>query len=109
VINGRKCEIKFSTLWEDSIYAFQQIRDQDYEFAIMLGISPHAAHGWVASKAELHDHPTDVRAQHGGEAGRDTKWLRFRPEAPPTWLRPAAGDLAAFVEEARRVLSQSVR
>ncbi|PKO20737.1 MAG: hypothetical protein CVU38_18545 [Chloroflexi bacterium HGW-Chloroflexi-1] len=47
VIAGRRVEIKFSTLWESGVYKFQQIRDQDYDFAICLGISPFNAHCWV--------------------------------------------------------------
>src|ERR1051326_1971031 len=40
LINGHRVEIKFSTLWEANIYKFQQIRDQNYEYAVCLGISP---------------------------------------------------------------------
>jgi hypothetical protein len=43
MINGHRVEIKFSTLWEVNIYKFQQIRDQNYEYAVCLGISPFEA------------------------------------------------------------------
>lgn len=43
VIGGRRCEIKFSTRWKSGVYKFQQIRDQDYEFAILLGVCPFDA------------------------------------------------------------------
>jgi hypothetical protein len=44
LINGHRVEIKFSTLWQEGIYNFQQIRDQNYEYAVCLGISPFEAH-----------------------------------------------------------------
>ncbi|NLV42788.1 MAG: hypothetical protein GXY15_16375, partial [Candidatus Hydrogenedentes bacterium] len=33
VIEGRRIEIKFSTLWANGNYKFQQLRDQRYEIA----------------------------------------------------------------------------
>ena len=36
VINGHPIEIKFSTLWEAGGYTFQQLRDQNYEYAFYL-------------------------------------------------------------------------
>jgi hypothetical protein len=50
LINGHRVEIKFSTLWQDGTYTFQQIRDQNYEYAVCLGISPFDAHCWVLNK-----------------------------------------------------------
>ena len=50
LINGHRVEIKFSTLWKTGIYKFQQIRDQNYEYCICLGISPDKGHCWVISK-----------------------------------------------------------
>jgi hypothetical protein len=37
VIEGLRCEIKFSTLWEGGFYKFQQLRDQNYALAICPG------------------------------------------------------------------------
>jgi hypothetical protein len=51
VIAGRRVEIKFSTLWESGVYKFQQLRDQDYEFAVCLGI--------FALRRALLGHPQD--------------------------------------------------
>ena len=41
-------------------YKFQQLRDQNYEFAICLGISPFSAHCWVLPKAEIMDRWRDL-------------------------------------------------
>ncbi len=52
VIAGVRVEIKFSTLWRDrGGYTFQQLRDQNYEVAVFLGISPFDAHCWVVQGA----------------------------------------------------------
>ncbi len=95
VIGGRRMEIKFSTQWASGLYVFQQLRDQDYEYAICLGMCPSDAHCWVISKALLRRHVIGHTPQHRGKAGTDTFWLRFRPESPPGWLAGCGGRLAA--------------
>lgn len=90
IIAGRRMEIKFSTLWETGAYTFQQIRNQDYEYAICLGISPFDASCWVVPKALLLE---TLPSQHGGAQGVDTKWLSFQAVNPPAWLTPYGGSL----------------
>lgn len=98
VVNGRKVEIKFSTLWEQGDYVFQQLRDQDYELVVLLGISPTSAHGWIVPKAEAIEHSVP---QHGGARGSDTRWLRFRAADPPSWMAEFGGELLEFERAAR--------
>jgi len=50
-VNGAKIEIKMSTLWTGGNYVFQQLRDQDYEYVFLLGISPTTASAWFVPKA----------------------------------------------------------
>ncbi|MEX2143302.1 MAG: hypothetical protein WD740_01795 [Anaerolineales bacterium] len=38
LVNGHRVEVKLSTLWASGIYKFQQLRDQNYEYAICLGV-----------------------------------------------------------------------
>jgi len=83
IVNGKKLEIKFSTLWKTGTYTFQQIRDQDYDFVIMLGISPHSVHCWVLEKEVImklwkEDHV--ISSQHGGKQGADTAWVELSPQ-----------------------------
>jgi len=94
VIAGRRVEIKFSTLWASGVYKFQQLRDQDYDFAICLGISPFDAHCWVIAKDTLREHVLGHTPQHRGRVGTDTFWLSLSPSAPPEWLRACGGSLA---------------
>jgi len=97
LIQGLKVEIKFSTLWTDRpCFTFQQIRDQDYDYCFLLGVSPFDAQAWFVPKSELtHDRPPELVPQHGGSRGHDTKWLTFEAASPPEWLAPYGGRLSA--------------
>lgn len=94
IVSRRKVEIKFSTLWASGQYVFQQLRDQDYEFALMLGVSPAIARCWLIPKAEAF---AKAVPQHGGAAGRDTRWLRIQAASPPTWMSSYGGELEEAV------------
>lgn len=99
-INGHRVEIKFSTLWENGIYKFQQIRDQNYEYSVCLGVSPFEAHCWVLSKKILREFVIGHMGQHTGSEGKETAWFTVNPNNPPHWIRPYGGTL----EEAYKVL-----
>ncbi|MBI4023095.1 hypothetical protein HY375_02950 [Candidatus Berkelbacteria bacterium] len=102
VINGKRVEIKFSTLWESGIYNFQQLRDQAYDYAICLGISPFSAHCWVIPKVALKQHVIGHTPQHGGATGKDTAWLQFPAEDPSPWLKRYGGRLAEALHVLKR-------
>jgi hypothetical protein len=93
LINGHRIEVKFSTLWQQGIYTFQQIRDQDYEYAVCLGISPFEAHCWVLSKKILKKQVIGHLGQHTGSSGKDTAWFSVDPKNPEEWLVPFGGTL----------------
>jgi hypothetical protein len=93
LINGHRVEIKFSTLWAAGMYTFQQIRDQNYEYCVCLGISPFEAHCWVVSKSILKQHVIGHMGQHTGAEGKDTAWFSVEPQNPPDWLAPCGGTL----------------
>ena len=101
VIQGRRVEIKFSTLWRSGVYTFQQFREQNYEYSICLGMSPFSAHCWVISKSLLRRHVIGHTPQHMGRRGSDTAWLSFPASDPPSWLRRCGGTLA----RAARIIS----
>jgi hypothetical protein len=94
VVGGRRVEIKFSTWWKAGGYKFQQFRNQNYELAICLGLSPFAAHTWVIPKHVLLRHVIGHTPQHGGRAGSDTAWLHVSPDSPPDWLQSFGGSLS---------------
>jgi len=100
LINGHRVEIKFSTLWENGIYKFQQIRDQNYEYSVCLGVSPFEAHCWVLSKKVLREFVIGHLGQHTGSGGKETAWFSVNPKNPPNWLLSYGGTL----DEAYKVL-----
>lgn len=103
IVEGRKVEIKFSTLWESGDYVFQQLRDQDYELALLLGVSPAMGHGWIVTKSQALEHSL---SQHGGARGSDTKWIRFRANAAPAWLGEHGGHLDRLEGALERVFDK---
>lgn len=98
-LDGVLVEVKFSLRWAGGEFVFQQIRDQNYEVAALLGIEPQSAYLWFVPKAQLW---TCASAQHGGAKGKDTRWLRFRANDPPSWLREWGGSFS----DARRALEK---
>lgn len=100
VINNKKIEIKFSVLWDNGTYAFEQIRDQDYHYIICLGISPHQAHCWVIKKELAW---INAKPQHTGRAGQETKWFSIKPTSPPNWLINKGGLLSEAIQLIKKI------
>lgn len=94
IIHGHRVEVKFSTLWKNGGYKFQQIRDQDYDYAFCLGVSPFDAHAWLLPKSVLHQFVIGHMGQHTGASGSDTAWLGFSSGNPYSWMSPYGGRLA---------------
>lgn len=108
IVNNKRVAIKFSTLWDEGIYKFQQIREQEYEILICLGISPFDAHAWVFSKEFLMEQRgilPGLDIQHAGKGGQDTAWIDVRLGAPEQWLSQGGGTLRS----ATKVLSELLR
>ena len=86
IVEGKRVEIKFSTLWANGGYKFQQLRDQRYGLAICLGVSPFDAHCWIIPKQDvirLWKVEHKISSQHGGQEGADTAWIDVHVEEPP--------------------------
>lgn len=102
IIEKERVEIKFSTLWKNGTYTFQQIRNQNYKFVICLGISPFNAHCWVIDKNILMEQwgkTGGIQPQHGGRVGTDTAWFSVIPSFEQTWLQLCGGSLYKAVEK----------
>lgn len=100
LVEGIRTEIKFSTLWENGSYRFQQIRDQSYDILILLGISPHNAHCWVLEKRQVIDlwkTKHVIGGQHTGQFGTETAWIGVAPEVE-SFLTPYGGSLEIAIE-----------
>jgi hypothetical protein len=105
-LNGVFVEVKFSLIWGGGEFVFQQLRDQDYEIACLLGLKPQRVHLWAVPKSIIWENAT---GQHTGAAAQDTRWVRFPAIGRPEWLRPYGGTPAkakAALEQARRDLGR---
>lgn len=108
LIEGIRAEIKFSTLWAGGGYKFQQLRDQNYDVAICLGISPFDAHCWVIPKLVIMqqwDQYGGLQTQHGGSRGSDTAWLSVNLACIPPWLTEYGGRLREAFAVLLRLIS----
>lgn len=94
IINGQRIEIKMSTLWKSGGFKFQQIRDQEYDFLLCIGLSPFDAQAWLIPKACLDELVIGYMGQHTGASGTDTSWLGFQADAPFDWMAPYGDRLA---------------
>ena len=86
VVNGHRIQVKLSTLWSNGEYRFQQIRDQNYEYLLCLGLSPDDVHTWLIPKEELLLHLQGRAGQHTGAGARETYWMAVAPGGGERWL-----------------------
>lgn len=95
IINGHRIEIKYSSLWRNGTYTFQQLRDQEYDYCLWIGVSPFDVHAWLVPKnILLSNPPAGIRPQHKGNAGTETWWMKnLDPHNVPRWLMQYGGSL----------------
>lgn len=81
IIDGYKTEIKVSTTWDETLdnWTWQQIRDQDYERAIFVGVNPNDISIWWVTKDDLRKYiiGRDSKRQHAGkDGGQALYWIQ---------------------------------
>ena len=101
VIAGRRVTIRSSTLWKTGIYRFRRIRDEDYQYAICLGISPFDAHCWLIPKELLKKRVMAATRQRRRRESSGFS-LSVRPAQPQEWLRACGGTLSQALAPLRR-------
>lgn len=89
-----RLEIKTSFSWDTGELAFSQFRDQNYDYALLIGVEPFQIHAWLIPKSVLLSNPEGMKSQHGGSGGSGTEWFKFQSSSPPDWLQDYGGDLA---------------
>lgn len=95
-INGIQFAIKFSTLWANGVYKFQQIRGDGYDYVICLGISPFDAHCWVFERKYA---IKNSKPQHKSGKAVDY-WMEINSNQLKTWNKDCGGTL----DQAYRIL-----
>jgi len=96
-LDGLKIAIKFSTLWNNGKYNFQQIRVAGYDYVLCFGISPNEAHCWILERNYA---ISKAKPQHKSEY-----WISFKPDNPPKWLENYGGTLEEAFEILKRLKS----
>lgn len=82
IVEQTKVQVRFSTLWSAGWYTFQKIRDVgDYEWLVLLGLSPDGGHAWVVPRATA---ITEINAS------RQAGWWQVDPVQPPDALGDGA-------------------
>lgn len=84
-----KFATKFSTLWTNGIYKFQQIRPRGYDYIICLGLSPFDAHCWVLERKYA---IANAKPQHKSGKVVDY-WIEINPRKPDDWIQNCGGTL----------------
>ena len=90
IIDGWKTEIKVSTTWNETLdnWTWQQIREQDYDRIIFVGINPNDVSIWWATKEDLRQFVLgrDEMRQHAGkDGGQELYWIQGSGVKP--WFR----------------------
>lgn len=94
IIDGYKTEIKLSTTWDNRLdtFTWQQIRNQDYDRIIFIGVNPYDISFYWAEKSDLVTHifGNDHYRQHAGKnGGQDLYWIQAIKRLP--WFRDIQG------------------
>jgi hypothetical protein len=106
LVAGKPVEMKFSTLWNNGRYSFQQVRDHAYDMLICMGVSPRTAHCWAFPKKYVMEcwESGVISSQHRGKSGIDTCWFQIDPCCPPKWVEGFGGSLDRAVDCILRIL-----
>jgi len=91
LINNRRYAVKYSSLWTNGIYQFQQIRAGGPSFVICFGISPFEVHCWVM--------PKEVAIENGSVQHKGSEyWLKVDLKKDESWIREYGGSISRALQ-----------
>lgn len=103
--NKYRVEVKFSSLWQGHQYRFSNIRSDDYDLIIFLGLSPFDAHCWILTKGQIMALWGDqLPYQHYGSRGNDVVWASIPIYNIPYWADHCGGSLELAMMRLKRLL-----
>jgi site-specific DNA-methyltransferase (adenine-specific) len=102
IIKDYRFAIKFSTIWTNGIYKFQQIRPDGYDYIICLGISPFEAHCWIFDREYA---ITNAQKQHKTAEGAEY-WITIDPQKPKDWILNYGGSLNDAYKRLKKVIKK---
>ena len=97
LIKNLKFSIKFSTLWSQGSYRFQQIREKGFDYLICFGISPFEAHCWVFEREFA---ISNASQQHKGGS---EYWFSIDPNNQPEWTKNCGGSLGEAYQVLKKI------
>lgn len=101
IIKNCRFAIKFSTIWANGIYKFQQIRPEGYDYVICLGISPFEAHCWFFDREYA---IANAQKQHKTAEGAEY-WITIDPKRPKDWMLNHGGSL----DDAYKLIKKAIK
>lgn len=102
IIKNNRFAIKFSTIWANGVYKFQQIRPDGYDYVICLGISPFEAHCWVLEREYA---IKNAQKQHKTAEGAEY-WITIDPKKPKDWILSYGGSLDDAFKIIKKVIKK---
>lgn len=89
VADGVRVEVKLSCRWADGTFRFQQLRDQDWDVLVAIGVEPDRVRIWVLEKSVA---LSLAVGQHTGAGAMETRWLTWPAANAPTETGSPHGD-----------------
>jgi hypothetical protein len=82
-VDNKKIEVKTSFAWDETedSFTWQQIRDQEYEYILFVGVNPNECKAWFATKNDLIKNifGRNEYRQHAGKDGeQDLYWIQTK-------------------------------
>lgn len=96
---GLKTSLKFSTRWKDHVYVFQGIADSGYDVLALVALDPDDIQIWFVETSKV---VSNVPAGANG-----VRWLSFKTDEVPEWLKDCGGSLDKAAEVFRALKAKS--
>ena len=91
-VDNKTIEVKTSFAWDETedSFTWQQIRDQEYEYIVFVGVNPNECKAWFATKDDLVKEifGRNEYRQHAGKDGeQELYWIQVK-DGVPDWFVP---------------------
>jgi|SRR6185437_2686750 len=101
--NGKALRVKLSLMGEGGTLMFEQIKNDDFDYLLCIGLYPENSYGWLIPKEEMLvngilQEREGLSGQHIGDADPSDFWITdLNASQPFTWLQPYGGTTAALI------------
>lgn len=105
-VNAQGILVRIAMAWDTGVMKFQNMRDEDYEHVLCIGLLPQSAQAWFIPKTEIWQ-GNQIRTDNAGISGQHEgadAWLSINPSTVQSWVQPYGGT----IESAMHVAQQSL-